>query len=86
MSGTFLTRPARLGRLTAALGGSVLLLFSGCSTAPQRALYSQQEQGVADVPGIPGARLWADDSAIARAGRRSTVSPAKVQQPIVLAL
>jgi len=86
MSGTFLTRPARLGRLTAALGGSVLLLFSGCSTAPQRALYSQQEQAVADVPGIPGARLWADDSAIARAGRRSTVSPAKVQQPIVLAL
>jgi len=64
----------------------VLLLFSGCSTAPQRALYSQQEQGVADVPGIPGARLWADDPAIARAGRRSTVSPAKVQQPIVLAL
>lgn len=64
----------------------MLLLFSGCSTAPQRALYSQQEQAVADVPGIPGARLWADDSAIARAGRRSTVSPAKVQQPIVLAL
>jgi predicted patatin/cPLA2 family phospholipase len=86
MSGTFLTKPARLGRLTAALGGAVLLLLTGCSTAPQRAAYSQQEQAVADVPGIPGARLWADDPAIARAGRRSAASPTKVQQPIVLAL
>jgi Patatin-like phospholipase len=86
MLGTFLTEPARLGRLIAALGGAVLLLFTGCSTAPQRAPYSQREQAVADVPGIPGARLWADDPAIARAGRRSAASPTKVQQPIVLAL
>ncbi|HEY1363115.1 MAG TPA: patatin-like phospholipase family protein [Xanthobacteraceae bacterium] len=41
---------------------------------------------MADIPGIPGARLWADDPAIARGGRRSVVSRGKVQQPIVLAL
>src|SRR5436190_16196459 len=87
MLGAFLTKPARPGRLTAALGGGVLLvLLAGCSTAPQRAPYSQQEQAVADVPGIPGARLWADDPAIVGGGRRSVVSRTKVQQPIVLAL
>src|SRR5207253_3942476 len=42
-------------------------------------------QAEAVIPGIPGARLWADNPAIAT-GRRSVVSRTRVQQPIVLAL
>jgi len=60
------------------------LALAGCSTAP-RVPYTQQEQADAVIPGIPGARLWADDPAIG-SGRRSVVSRVKAQQPIVLAL
>src|SRR5205814_9888085 len=47
--------------------------------------YTQQEQAEAVIPGIPGARLWADNPAIAT-GRRSVVSRVPVKQPTVLAL
>jgi hypothetical protein len=60
-------------------------ILAGCSTAPPRTPYTQQEQLVADIPGIPGARLWADDPGIVR-GRRSVAPRTRVQQPIVLAL
>jgi hypothetical protein len=44
--------------------------------------YTQQEQAAAIIPGIPGARIWADDPAV----RRSVVSRVPAKQPIVLAL
>src|SRR6266702_2422532 len=60
------------------------LALAGCATAP-RVPYTQQEQAEAVIPGIPGARLWADDPAIA-AGRRSVVSRAARVPPTILAL
>jgi Patatin-like phospholipase len=62
----------------------VALALAGCATIT-RIPYSQEEQAEAVVPGFPGARLWADDPAIANP-RRSVVSRAGAQQPIVLAL
>src|SRR5262249_10760335 len=70
------------GRAFAAVAWA--LAIAGCA-APPRVPYTQQQQASAVMPGIPDARLWADDPAIA-SGRRSVVSRAKVQQPIVLAL
>jgi hypothetical protein len=62
-----------------------LLAVTACTTAPPRVPYTQQEQAEAVIPGIPGARLWADDPAIA-AGRRSVVARANLAQPTILAL
>src|SRR5712691_3826972 len=59
------------------------LALAACTAAP-RVPYTQEEQAAAVIPGIPGARLWADDPAITT-GRRSVLSR-RVQQPIVLAL
>src|SRR5690242_19668846 len=77
----------RVGRPLAAaacvLAG--LLAIAACTTAPPRVQYTQQEQAEAVIPGIPGARLWADDPAIA-AGRRSVVPRATGLQPTILAL
>jgi hypothetical protein len=61
------------------------LAIAGCTTAPPRVPYTQHEQAVAVIPGIPGARLWADDPAIAT-GRRSVVSRSTSVQPTILAL
>jgi len=47
--------------------------------------YTQQEQAAAAIPGIPGARIWADDPAVVTV-RRSVVSRVTAKQPIVLAL
>jgi lambda repressor-like predicted transcriptional regulator len=47
--------------------------------------YTQQEQAAAVVPGIPDARIWADDPAVSSA-RRSVVVRVSAKQPVVLAL
>ena len=60
------------------------MAIAGCATVT-RISYTQQEQAEAVIPGIPGARLWADNPAIAT-GRRSVVSRVPVKQPTVLAL
>ena len=60
------------------------MAIAGCGTVT-RIPYTQQEQAEAVIPGIPGARLWADNPAIAT-GRRSVVSRVPVKQPTVLAL
>jgi hypothetical protein len=61
------------------------LAIAGCATVT-RIPYTQQEQAEAVIPGIPGARLWADDPAIAT-GRRSVVSRGVTRtQPSILAL
>ena len=54
------------------------LAVASC-TAVTRIPYTQQEQAAAVIPGIPDARIWADDPAIA-----TVRGPAK--QPVVLAL
>jgi hypothetical protein len=59
-------------------------MLAGCATVT-RIPYTQEEQAEAVVTGFPGARLWADDPAIANP-RRSVVSSSRAQQPIVLAL
>jgi predicted acylesterase/phospholipase RssA len=64
--------------------GAWAMALAGCTAAP-RIPYTQQEQSVATVPGIPGARIWADDPSIAL-GRRSVVTRVPVLRPIVLAL
>jgi len=58
--------------------------LAGCATAP-RIPYTQQEDATASIPGIPDARIWADDPAIA-SNRSSVVTRVPVLRPIVLAL
>jgi hypothetical protein len=58
--------------------------LAGCASL-SRTPYTQEEQHVADIPGIPGARQWADDPAVSTA-RRSIVSRVALKQPTVLAL
>jgi predicted patatin/cPLA2 family phospholipase len=60
-------------------------LALACCTSVTRIPYTQQEQAAAVIPGIPDARIWADDPAIATV-RRSVVSRITAKQPIVLAL
>src|SRR5215813_15216228 len=57
------------------------LALASC-TSVTRIPYTQQEQAAAVIPGIPGARIWADDPAV----RHSVVSRVPAKQPIVLAL
>jgi hypothetical protein len=77
---TGLTRRATRPFMVAACA----LIIAGCATVT-RIPYTQQEQAEAVIPGIPDARLWADNLAIAT-GRRSVVSRVPVKQPTVLAL
>ena len=60
------------------------LAIAGCTGAP-RLPYTQAEQAAAIIPGIPDARLWADDPTVGTQ-RRSVVSRLRVEQPTVLAL
>ena len=60
------------------------LALASCATVT-RIPYTQQEQTAAVIPGIPGARIWADDPAIATV-RRSVMSRVPAKQPVVLAL
>jgi len=40
----------------------VMLVLAGCSSLP-RTQFTARDQGAAQIPGIPGARFWADSSA-----------------------
>ena len=60
-------------------------LALACCASVTRIPYTQQEQAAAAIPGIPGARIWADDPAVVTV-RRSVVSRVTAKQPIVLAL
>src|SRR6266436_4324985 len=60
------------------------LALTSCATVT-RIPYTQHEQAAAVIPGIPGARTWADDPAIATV-RRSVVSRVPAKQQVVLAL
>lgn len=60
-----------------------VLALAGCAGVT-RVPFTPQEQAVAAIPGIAGARLWADDPTIGT-GRR-VVSPLALKQPTVLAL
>ena len=68
------------GRLMVA---ACFLALVGCA-AITRVPFTAQEQSAATIPGISGARLWADDPTIGK-GRR-VVSPLALKQPTVLAL
>jgi len=60
------------------------LALASCTNVT-RIPYTQQEQAAAVIPGIPDARIWADDPAIATV-RASVVSRVPPKQPVVLAL
>ena len=78
--------PARgAGRLLAIMVCTLAAAVAACSNTPSRTPYSQADQALAGVPGIPGARLWTDDPAVSTAPR-SVVSRVRVAQPTVLAL
>ena len=62
-----------------------VFMLAACAAPPTRIPYTQQEQAAAVVPGIPGARLWADDPFITT-GRRSPASRIRLSQPSILAL
>jgi hypothetical protein len=67
-----------------ALVAAWAMALTSCAAAP-RIPYTQREQTVATIPGIPDARIWADDPSIA-SGRRSVVTRIPVLRPVVLAL
>ena len=68
------------GRLMVAACFLALVGCAGITRVP----FTAQEQSAATIPGISGARLWADDPTIGK-GRR-VVSPLALKQPTVLAL
>jgi Patatin-like phospholipase len=76
-----------LRRAAGAAAGTVCALaLVGCAGVT-RIPYTPQEQAVATIPGIPGARTWADDPAIGTAARRAVASSRAGQtRPTVLAL
>jgi hypothetical protein len=84
-----MTMRPNFSRQTRRAGGSFsvaacALALVSC-TAVTRIPYTQQEQAAAVIPGIPGARIWADDPAVATV-RHSVVSRVTAKQPVVLAL
>ncbi len=60
-----------------------VLALANCASEP-RIPYTQREQIKATVPGIPGARIWADDPTIGRVP--APPSRVRVSQPVLLAL
>jgi predicted acylesterase/phospholipase RssA len=68
------------GRL---MGAACILALVGCAGVT-RVPFTSQEQSIAAIPGISGARVWADDPTIGT-GKR-VVSPLALKQPTVLAL
>jgi predicted patatin/cPLA2 family phospholipase len=72
-------------RAAGSLSVAACALALACCTSVTRIPYTQQEQAAAAIPGIPGARIWADDPAVVTV-RRSVVSRVTAKQPIVLAL
>src|SRR5215470_3143890 len=72
-------------RAAASFSVAACALALACCTSVTRIPYTQQEQAAAVIPGIPGARIWADDPAVVTE-RRSVVSRVSAKQPIVLAL
>ena len=70
---------SRTRRAAASFSVAACALAVASCTAVTRIPYTQQEQAAAVIPGIPDARIWADDPAIA-----TVRGPAK--QPVVLAL
>jgi predicted patatin/cPLA2 family phospholipase len=77
------SRPTR--RAAGSFSVAACALALACCTSVTRIPYTQQEQATAAIPGIPGARIWADDPAVVTV-RRSVVSRVTAKQPIVLAL
>ena len=76
--------PSGLAKRSAHPLAACALALAGCATLT-RVPYTHQEQAVAVVPGIPDARIWADDPAVSSV-RRSVVSRVSAKQPVVLAL
>ena len=65
------------------MAAACFLALVGCAGVT-RVPFTSEEQSAAVIPGISGARLWADDPTIGT-GRR-VVSPLALKQPTVLAL
>jgi hypothetical protein len=63
---------------------AVCIVAVGACATVQRVPYTEQEQAGAKVPGIPGARAWADDPALASRG--AGLAPLASRQPVILAL
>ncbi len=71
-------------RLAGGLAAGVLAItLAGCATV-ERIPYTQQEQQLAVVPGIPEARVWADDPALAK--RNPILDTRSRERPTILAL
>ena len=60
-----------------------VLALANCASEP-RIPFTQRDQARAAIPGIPGARLWADDPTIGRGP--ASASKVRVSQPVLLAL
>jgi hypothetical protein len=67
-------------RAAGSLSVAACALALACCTSVTRIPYTQQEQAAAAIPGIPGARIWADDPAVVTV-RRSVVSRVTAKQP-----
>ena len=65
--------------------GTCALFLANCTTIA-RVPYTQHEQSIAAIPGIPNARLWADDPIAIGTARRAVAPTIALKQPTVLAL
>jgi predicted acylesterase/phospholipase RssA len=72
----------RCGSRRAAVFAATAMLLTACAGI-ERIPYTQQEQEVAVIPGIPEARMWADDPSLAR---RPLLDPRMRESPVILAL
>ena len=75
---------AHLPRLRQVVALAVCTMLMVACASVQRIPYTQQEQEIAVIPGIPDARLWADDPALARIN--PLLDAPGHDRPIVLAL
>jgi predicted acylesterase/phospholipase RssA len=72
----------RCGLRRAAVIVAVAMQLAACAGI-ERIPYTQQEQEVAVIPGIPEARVWADDPSLAR---KPLLDPRARETPVILAL
>lgn len=75
---------ARLLRVRQAFVLAICALLVTACAGIERIPYTQQEQEIAVVPGIPEARMWADDPALARSNPLLD-APGR-ERPVILAL
>lgn len=65
------------------VGAAALVTLVGCASVP-RVAFTKMDEGAAVVPGIPGARMWADESAAFDAAQAQQLLTARRHGPFTM--